>query len=837
MWFTGESVATPSQLQSPDNRAGWNVVGRVAKLGRFLLTALLVVFASIAFYASGATSLPAGFTEETIPGPWDGPVGLAFEPDQQTSGGRAYVWERIGRVWIVEDGVKQAPPLIDISEEVGGWRDHGLLGFALNPNFRQNGHIYLAYTVDHHHLTKFGTTNYHSSSNEYSMATIHRVTRYTARASDGFRSVDPDSRKVLLGESITNGFPSTYLSHGICSLVFGTDGTLLAAAGDGGSHVTLDMGSAPESYFSQALADGIIQPKENVGSFRAQMLSSLSGKIVRLDPETGDGVAGNPFFDPSRPRSAQSRIWSLGLRNPFRFSLRPGTGSHRREDANPGAIYIGDVGLHGFEDINVVTRPGLNFGWPIYEGLESHPTFRNSTVVNQDAPNPLFGIGGCTQQYFTFRSLLVQDTLNPPSWTNPCNAAVQIPASISRFMHTRPVIDWKHETGPARSGIYAANGTAAVTNIGAPGSPVSGPQFGGTSSIGGTWYQGDDFPAMYQNTYFHADYETQWIRNFVFDTNNKPVAVRNFLTGGGGVVSIATHPVDGGLYYVTWTNGIKRIRYGVTANRPPVAIATADRTYGAGPLVVEFDGSASTDPEGFPITYKWDFGDGSAASTQTNVSHTFNASAGVPTSFTVTLTVTDRSNATAQATLLISANNTPPAVTITSPTNGARYPIATETTYTLSALITDAEHDASQLSCAWTTTLHHNNHIHSDPADTNCTSSVAIAPLGCDGQIYFYTIALKVTDSAGLATTQEVRLYPDCQSLAPILSFLERDVFGGIHWQLTGEPARTYQIEGSTNLVDWIPITSLTPVTGTADFNDPGAGNLRFRFYRAVLAP
>lgn len=830
-------MTTAFHIRSAHKRAGQAAAGDDASACRALLIALFAMLLVNMSPAGRAASLPTGFTEETIPGPWDGPVGLAFEPDQQTSGGRAYVWERIGRVWIVEDGVKQTPALIDISEEVGGWRDHGLLGFALHPNFRQNGHLYLAYTVDHHHLTKFGTTNYHSSSNEYSMATIHRVTRYTASASDGFRSVDPASRKVLLGESITNGFPNTYLSHGICSLVFGADGTLLAAAGDGGSHSTIDTGSASETYFTQALAEGIIQPKENVGSFRAQMLSSLSGKLVRLDPDTGDGVPSNPFYDPSSPRSAKSRIWSLGLRNPFRFSLRPGTGSHQASDANPGAIYIGDVGLHGFEDINVATRPGLNFGWPIYEGLESHATFRNSTAVNQDAPNPLFGTGGCTQQYFTFRNLLVQDTLNAPSWPNPCNTAEQIPASIPRFMHTRPVIDWKHETGPARSGIYAANGTATVTNIGGPGSPVSGPQFGGTSSIGGTWYQGDDFPAMYKNTYFHADYETQWIRNFVFDTNNNPVAVRNFLTGGGGIVSIATHPVDGGLYYVTWTNGIKRIRYGATANRPPAAAATADKTYGPSPLTIQFDGGASTDPEGFPLTYRWEFGDGSAVSTQTNVSHTFNAPAGVPISFTVTLTVTDRSNATAQATLLISANNTPPMITITSPTNGTRYPMATETTYTLGALIADAEHDSSQLRCAWTTTLHHNNHIHSDPADTNCTSSVTIAPLGCDGQTYFYIIALKVTDSAGLSTTQEARLYPDCQALAPVLRFLERDGFGAIRWQLTGDPARTYQVEGSTNLVDWIPVTSIAPVAGATEFNDPGAGNLRFRFYRAVLAP
>jgi glucose/arabinose dehydrogenase len=270
----------------------------------------------------GAATLPTGFTEEIIPGPWDGPVGLAFEPDDQTSGGRAYVWERSGRVWIVEDDVKQAQPLIDISEEVGGWRDHGLLGFALHPNFRQNGHIYLAYTVDHHHLTKFGTTNYFPATNEYFMATIHRITRYTARASDGFRSVDPASRKVLLGDSITNGFPSLYQSHGICSLVFGTDGTLLAAAGDGASYSTIDTGSAPETYFSQALAEGIIQPKENVGSFRAQMLSSLSGKIVRINPETGDGVPGNPFLiRPTRVRrNRESGRWVSVIPSDFRFA-------------------------------------------------------------------------------------------------------------------------------------------------------------------------------------------------------------------------------------------------------------------------------------------------------------------------------------------------------------------------------------------------------------------------------------------------------------------------------------------------------------------------------------
>jgi len=211
---------------------------------------LFLVLAVGAIRMGAAATLPAGFTEESIPGPWSEPVGLTFEPDQQTSGGRAYVWERGGRVWIIEGGIKQSPPLIDLSEEVGGWRDFGLLGFAFHPNFRQNGYIYLAYMVDHHHLTKFGTAAYHPATNEYFMATINRVTRYTARLADDFRSVDPASRKILVGESITNGVPSLYQSHGIGSLVFGADGTLLVSCGDGASYSSIDVGSAAETYYS-----------------------------------------------------------------------------------------------------------------------------------------------------------------------------------------------------------------------------------------------------------------------------------------------------------------------------------------------------------------------------------------------------------------------------------------------------------------------------------------------------------------------------------------------------------------------------------------------------------
>ena len=715
-----------------------------------------------------AATLPAGFTETILNGPaganWNECVGMTFDDS-----GRMYVWERAGRVWIQEYGASSWSLLIDIGEEVGGWRDFGLLGFALDPNFRDNGYIYLMYVVDRHYLMNYGTPNYNPSSNEYFAATIGRITRYTARAGDGFKSVDYSSRRVLLGETKTAGFPILYESHGVGSLMFGTDGTLLASCGDGASYSSNDIGSAPETYYAQALSDGILKPKENVGAYRAQLVDSLSGKIVRIDPATGDGIPSNPFYDPANPRAARSRVWALGLRNPYRMTLRPETGSHLRSDGNPGVLYIGDVGYDTWEELDVCAGRGQNFGWPAFEGIESKAGFSTANVENLDAPNPLYPASGCSQHFY-FRDLIKQNTsvaANKPPFNNPCNSAQKIPGAIPQFLQTPPAIDWKHATTLARTWIYNGSGVATPVNIGAAGSPVSGSMFPGNCSIGGVWYTGSDFPAQYQNTYFHGELGTNWIRNFVFDGNDAPVSVAEFLTGGGEIVDVATHPIDGGLYYISWPATLRKVSYSANGNLPPTATASADKNYGPGPLTVQFTGSGSTDPEGLPLMYNWNFGDGTPASTAANPLHTFNAPAGVPTPYTVTLTVTDNVGQTSTATLNISLNNTPPTVTITSPVDGTRYPMSGNTVYNLRATVTDAESADGQLRYEWQTILHHNNHEHQEPVDTNHVTTTVISPVGCDGNTYYYRIVLKVTDPARLSATNEVRLYPDCPSNEP----------------------------------------------------------------------
>jgi glucose/arabinose dehydrogenase len=319
----------------------------------YAIAALILSFAGLPVVA-GIT--PPDFVEETIDGDWNQVVGLQFAPD-----GRLYTWEKGGRVWTVDDGVKSPVPFVDISAEVGNWGDYGLLGFTLHADFINNGHVYLLYVVDRHHLLECNEANtgvgepvcssaYDSNADHYFAATIGRLTRYTAIMPTGetdFRNatrVDYTSRKVLVGEAIDNGIPILHTSHGVGTLVFGADNSLLVTAGDGTSFLTVDAGSESGTYWEDGLADGIITEKENVGAYRSQLVDSLSGKILRIHPETGDGLPSNPFYDAHNPRRPRSRVWALGLRNPFRMTLRPDTGSHVQADGDPGVLYIGDVG-------------------------------------------------------------------------------------------------------------------------------------------------------------------------------------------------------------------------------------------------------------------------------------------------------------------------------------------------------------------------------------------------------------------------------------------------------------------------------------------------------------
>ncbi|HKR03442.1 MAG TPA: PKD domain-containing protein [Bacteroidia bacterium] len=730
------------------------------KLSLFILSC---IFCSLLFSGSylNAQIFISNFNGQLFKTGFTEVEGLRFDKS-----GQIYVWEKGGKVWVVDtNGTKITTPILDISEEVGNWRDHGLNGFALDPDFETNGYFYLYYTVDRHYLMNYGTGSYNSLVNEYYNATIARVTRYTANSATNFTTVIPGSRLILVGENKKTGIPVLHESHSGGQLVFGSDGSLLISTGDGASYAFVDSGGG-QSYWQQALTDTIMRNKENIGSFRSQLVDCLNGKILRVDPATGNGLPTNPYYDSSFPRAAKSRVWDLGLRNPFRMTLRPGTGVTDITAGDPGVLYIGDVGWDTWEDMNVSTGPDQNFGWPLFEGLTPAVGYTNvTTVVNKDAPNPLFG-GSCTKQFFSFSDLLIQANL-APSFPNPCNASQQVSSATPHWVHTRPIIDWSHSQALTRTGTYNGNNASQIS-IGNAQSPIAGFDFIGNASVGGAWYEGTKYPFEFQNTYFHADYAQAWILNLKFHPDNTADSVKFFAANLGPVVDIEYNPKDEWLYYIKYPADIYKLVYTTSVNNPPVAIASQNVLYGGKPLQVNFTGNNSSDPENLPLTYSWNFGDGTPTSSFANPQHTFNPVTNNPIAFTVTLTVTDNIGQSDTTRLTVYVNDTPPQVNITSFTDGDLYTMSHYTNLPLQANVFDAESTDHFLSYTWQTFLHHNNHQHPEFADTNRITTTVITPIGCDGGItYYYRIQLTVTDPIGLSTTVEGNVYPSCDPPAP----------------------------------------------------------------------
>jgi len=733
---------------------------------KYIQIFILIFFQICAFHAAAQIELPDDFYASIVSSGWDVPVG--FEIDET---GQMYVWEKPGRVHVVDtNGVKLPAPLLDIREEVASYIDLGLLGFALDPDFRSNGYFYVLYVVDGHYLRTYGTAEYDPDFSSVNEATIGRVTRFQADAASDFTSLVPDSRKVLIGESMSTGIPIMHQSHSIGTLVFGTDGTLMISTGDGttfyGNYTGTSNGQDPEydSYAIQGLADGILAPKEDIGAYRSQLIDSHNGKILRINPETGDGAPSNPFFDADAPRAPRSRVWALGFRNPYRMTLRPETGSHFEADGNPGILYIGEVGRGSWEEINVVTKGGLNFGWPLFEGMNNEWDFYNTRIQNQDAPNPLYDGSACANEFIDFQNLTIQATLNTPLFPNPCDNNQFIPDGDYLFVHTRPSLTYNNTnnnylTTSTYIPAYDDTGNAFAMSVLENDSPVESDTFAGIASIAGAFYMEDKFPEEYRDALYMVDYNG-WIKRFYYNENQELTRIEPFADNAGFVLHLGVNPHDGCLYYFRFQqNNMYKICYG--GNPPPVAVAEANIYYGASPLMVNFDGSASFDPNGLPLSFSWNFDDGTVVEGM-NPSHEFVAPDNNPYSFNVELTVTDSLGAVGTDAFIVSLNNTPPQVDITSFDDGDTYPISGTTLLPLIAEVTDNEQPTSDLTYEWQTILHHNTHFHADQINTTPQTSTLISPAGCSDENYYYEIRLRVTDPAGLSGEDNGFLFPNC---------------------------------------------------------------------------
>lgn len=323
------------RFKTGNRLAMWSAVHRRRKWA-----AALIACWSMAAALAGTP----GFVLQDVASGLTQPTAIAFRPD-----GAILISELDGHVRVFQDGAVRETPFIDLSDEVGSVWDRGLLGIAVDPDFAVNGYVYLLYAVDR----VFGPPE-----EPFSEGTFARLTRYTADPENGRNTVLPGSRLVLIGVNPDEGFVSCGPSHTVGTLRFGSDGTLFVGAGDGANFMQMDDGGDHPTCFLPELVPGF-DSADDIGAFRAQWLGSMSGKILRIDPSSGDGVPGNPFFT-GNASDVRSKVWVSGLRNPFRFDVRPGS-------LSPGTLFIGDVGWNKFEELNVATG-GENFGWPCFEG-------------------------------------------------------------------------------------------------------------------------------------------------------------------------------------------------------------------------------------------------------------------------------------------------------------------------------------------------------------------------------------------------------------------------------------------------------------------------------------
>ena len=630
-----------------------------------------------------ATPGPEDFEKITIDDDTENP----FELDVDESG-RVFFTERNGavRVWLPE--TQQTLTAGTIPVYTG--QENGLIGMQLAPDFEQSGWIYLAYSA------------LPQSSLE------QRVSRFKVVGN----SIDMSSEQVIL----TWTHQRDECCHSSGSLYFGPDGSLYVSTGDNTNPFASD-GFAPIDERPGRQAWDAQRTAANTNNLNGKFLRVMP--IQNIAPGTPPGVGstytipnGNLF--PQGTAQTRPEVFSMGFRNPFRFTVDPETGWLLMGDYGPDAgATVPGKGPQGSVEFNAVTSPG-NYGWPycVRQNTPYNDADFSTTPITYGAPfncaNPVN---------------------NSPNNTGQTNLPTARPATM-----------W----------MGYSETDNRFPGLGTGGAPTGGPRYHydptGPPS---------QFPAYYDDEWFIGEWNNGWIKHVTLNGQGDATDVRQFpYLGAAGCQQNAgangcykrpmdmDFGLDGSLYLIEWgsgfggnnaDSGVYRIDY-VGAGRRPIAHVAATPTSGQPPLEVTFSSEGSIDPDGTSLTYEWDFGDGSAHSNDVNPVHTYTAAG----TYSASLRVTDQSGQTGVDNIEIVVGNTAPEVTINIPENGQFAEFGDQVPYEIT--VTDAEDGSTAggtINCADVTlniSLGHDQHAHEVDEKTGCSGTFETLNAGGHGE-------------------------------------------------------------------------------------------------------
>ncbi|MEK7150828.1 MAG: PQQ-dependent sugar dehydrogenase, partial [Patescibacteria group bacterium] len=270
---------------------------------------------------------------------------------------------------------------------------------------------------------------------------------------------------------------------------------------------------------------------------------------------------------------------------------------------------------------------------------------------------------------------------------------------------------------------------------------------------GGPVYRKTLFPPEYRGNLFFGDYARGFIRRLTLDSSGNSNGNFDFDTSAGSVVDLKVAP-DGSLYYITYIPGrLHRISYS-SSNQTPIANSSADIMKGPTPLTVHFSSSGSFDPDGTPLSYNWDFGDGSS-SNSADPTKTYQNSG----TYTVELIVSDGTNPSQAVPLTIQVG-VPPVVYINTPSNNSLYR-AGDTIFWSGSGTDGAGFDLPDSAFFTEVIFHHDTHIHPFLGPIQEKSGQFTIPvIGEASPNTWFEIKLTGTDSNSLSTSQSTFIYP-----------------------------------------------------------------------------